>query len=420
MTTPMSADISAPDEVAEAKPPRRLLPSLLLSNVALFSLYLGAAAVLLPTQVAAIDDDPVRKALNLSIVTGAAALVAIFAQPLAGALSDRSRRRNPWILGFGLAGGALAATVALGTSIALLVVLWCVTLLFLNGYQAAVTAVIPDRVPRSKRGIASAIVGVATPLAAVVGVLVSGRLAGTLPLAYGVLGGLIAVSAVVFVLLNREPTLLPGEPVALATQLRGILSALAHRDFRLAFLSRAAVMMSYLIVFHYLLYVVESRVTLPSGWQPVTGVTALTIIAALAMVVGTLTGGILADRLRRYRLFVVVGAALIVVAAIPPLLAGSFAAMVGYVVLMGLGFGCFLAVDTAIVTLVLPKAEDAARDLGILNAANTVPQSLAAFLAGLIVAALGGGPDAYGALFFTSMGFAVLGGLLILGVKGTK
>jgi len=412
--------IHARDGAAGSVRLRRLLPALLLSNVALFSLYLGATAVLLPTQVAAIDDDPVRKALNLSVVTGSAALVALIAQPVIGALSDRSRRRNPWILGFGLAVGVLGATVALGSSIAALVALWCTVTLLLNGYQAAITAVVPDRVPRSRRGIASAIIGVATPVAAVVGVVVAGRLAVNPSLAFGVLGALVAISGIVFVVFNRESSPLPGEPVALGSQLRGMLSALARRDFLLAFLSRAAVMMSYLIVFHYLLYVVEARVALPPGWKPVTGVTILTVMAAVAMVVGTLVGGILADRLRRYRLFVVVGAALIVLAAIPPLLAGSLGAMIGYVVLMGLGFGCFLAVDTAIVTLVLPAAEDAARDLGVLNAANTVPQSLAAFLAGLIVAALGGGPDAYGALFWASIGFAVLGGLFILGIRGTK
>ncbi len=39
----------------------------------------------------------------------------------------------------------------------------------MNLFQAALTAIVPDRVPRERRGVASAVVGVATSVAAVVG-----------------------------------------------------------------------------------------------------------------------------------------------------------------------------------------------------------------------------------------------------------
>ncbi|MFJ7777686.1 hypothetical protein [Streptomyces yangpuensis] len=39
----------------------------------------------------------------------------------------------------------------------------------------------------------------------------------------------------------------------------------------------------------------------------------------------------------------------------------------------GPAFGCYMAVDTALVTMVLPNAEDAARDMGVLNIANAGP-----------------------------------------------
>lgn len=424
MTTTSTPRSDAEAATAEDRLPRRpllrLLLPLLASNLALFSTYLGAAAVLLPTRVAEISPDPVHRALNLSIVSGGAAVVALVAQPVIGALSDRSRRRNPWILGFGLAGAAGMLWTANGGSIAVLLVSWCVVTLLLNGYHAVITAVVPDRVPRSQRGIASAFVGVATPLAAIVGVGTATRLVGNLTLGYGAFGLMVAASAVLFVTTNRERRPQHRDVVSIGRQLRTIGDALRHHDFLLAFLSRAAVMMAYLIVFHFLLYILETRVELPADWTPVMGLTGLTVVAATAMVIGTIAGGVLADRLRRYRLFVVIATGLIAVAAIPPIFSTTFSTMVAYVAVMGLGFGCFLAVDTAIVTLVLPHAEDAARDMGILNVANAAPQTLAAFTAGLIVAALGGGADAYAALFVVSIGFAVLGGILILGIRGTR
>ncbi|WP_432840418.1 MFS transporter [Dactylosporangium sp. CA-092794] len=398
----------------------RLLSPLLAANLALFSTYLGAAAVLLPTQVAGIDPDPVRKALNLSIVTGSAAVVALLAQPLTGALSDRSGRRNPWIAGFGLSAAAGTLWVAGAGSIVLLVGVWCLVTVLLNGFQAVITAVVPDRVPRGQRGVASAFVGVATPVAAIVGVGSASRLIDRPALAYAVFGLMVAGSAVLFVTLNPERRRPRAEVVPIRGQLLTAANALRHRDFLLAFLSRAAAMMAYLIVFHYLLFILESRVRLPARWEAADALAVLTVIAGTAMVTGTVVGGLLSDRLRRYRLFVVIAATLLIVAAVPPILSTGLPAMIVYVSVMGLGFGCFLAVDTAIATLVLPRADDAARDMGILNIANAAPQTLAAFVAGLVVAALGGGPDAYAALFVASIGFAAVSGLVILGIRGVR
>lgn len=409
---------------AEGLPPRRrltrLLVPLLVSNLALFSTYLGVNAVLLPTQVAALQPDPVLKPLTLSIVTGCAAAVALVAQPLVGALSDRSGRRNPWIVACAVLGGAATVSVAGGSSVIVLTIAWCVAILFLNGYQATVTAVVPDRVPRGQRGIASAFVGVATPLAAVVGVGIASRVADTPLTGYAVFGIFVMASASLFVQLNRERSVRTAPSGSLRDQLGSAAGALRHRDFLFAFLSRAAVMMAYLLVFHFLLYVLQERVQLPDGWSPTAALAVLTVVGAAAMVAGTLVGGLLADRLHRYRLFVLIGTVLMAAGSLAPLSSDSLLAMFAYIAIMGVGFGCFLAVDTAIVTLVLPRVEDAGRDLGVLNVANTVPQTLAAFVAGLIVAALGGGADAYGSLFAVSIGFAIVGGVCILGVRGVR
>ena len=103
--------------------------------------------------------DAAHKVADFGLVSGVSAIFATVFNPVAGALSDRSGRRNPWDLG----GGLLAPPVMflLGTvhTILLVTIVWCLGQAVLNVYQAALTSVVPDRVPMAARGKASAAVG---------------------------------------------------------------------------------------------------------------------------------------------------------------------------------------------------------------------------------------------------------------------
>ena len=81
----------------------------------------------------------------------------------------------------------------------------------------------------------------------------------------------------------------------------------------------------------------------------------------------------------------------------------------------GIGHGLYFAVDLALVAEVLPDRErDAAKDLGILNITNALPQSVAPALAPLILAVSGGD---YGALFLAAGAIALAGSFAILPLK---
>ena len=70
------------------------------------------------------------------------------------------------------------------------------------------------------------------------------------------------------------------------------------------------------------------------------------------------------------------------------------AAYVGAVVL-GIGFGAYTAVDFALITEVLPEAADRAKDLGVINIANALPQVLAPVLAAAVLGLGLGYPGLY-------------------------
>ena len=84
--------------------------------------------------------------------------------------------------------------------------------------------------------------------------------------------------------------------------------------------------------------------------------------------------------------------------------------------LPGLGYGCFLSVDQALATQVLPDPESRGKDLGIMNIALAVPQAVAPLFGAMIVAALGG----FVGLFVLSGLFAFAGALAVARVKAVR
>ncbi|WP_329274642.1 MFS transporter [Streptomyces sp. NBC_00691] len=207
----------------EAPRQRGLMPLLLVANSAMMAVYMGVGSVLLPTQVAAIAPDD--KVAVLGLIGGISAIFATAFNPIAGALSDRSGRRNPWILSG--ATGALIALAFLGNvSTALLVGIgWCLVQATMNTYQAAVTAIVPDRVPAARRGTASALVGLGMPIGGTAGVLIASQTTDQLRTGYLIFGAIVAVAALLLSVLcathlapsprrkpGREPNSPPSSP----------------------------------------------------------------------------------------------------------------------------------------------------------------------------------------------------------------
>lgn len=111
-----------------ASPPanKALLPSMLVSALTLFATYGGLIAILLPTQIALIDEP--NKVTNLAIVTTTSFVFTLFAQPLAGAFSDRTRsrfgRRAPWMVMGAVVGSIFLFALGSLTDILWITVTW--------------------------------------------------------------------------------------------------------------------------------------------------------------------------------------------------------------------------------------------------------------------------------------------------------
>ncbi|MFG2616393.1 MFS transporter [Streptomyces sp. NPDC048507] len=413
-TTSTSDASAAPAGPGAPGPTRGLLPLLLVGNSAMYALYIGVAGVLLALQVE--DVDPANKVANFGLIAGVSAIFATVFNPVAGALSDRSGRRNPWILGGGLAAVPAMFLLGFADTILLITIAWCLGQAVMNVYQAALTSVVPDRVSMTARGKASAAVGLGLPIGSAVGALVGAAFSDDYRTGYLVFGALVAAAAVLFSTCAREQRLPARAPLPVRAQLAAFAGALRDHDFRWAFIGRALLVLGYFAVSGYQLYILQDHTVLPDGMEPESAVALLMPLSSVAMVVSTVVGGYLSDRFERRKLFVGASALLSAIALVIPAVSTSWAAMLAFSVVNGLAFGSYMAVDTALVTMVLPKAEDAARDMGVLNIANAGPQIVAPFIASLIVSVSGG----YTALFGVAAVLAVAGALAVRPIRGVR
>ncbi|MFF5932466.1 MFS transporter [Streptomyces sp. NPDC012508] len=404
----------ATGSASEPRPTRGLLSLLLAGNTAMYALYIGVPGLLLALQIE--DIDPANKVANFGLVSGVSAIFATVFNPVAGALSDRSGRRNPWILGGGLL--AIPVMFLLGSvhTILLVMIAWCLGQAVMNIYQAAITSVVPDRVPLASRGKASAAVGLGLPIGSTVGALIGAAFSENYRTGYLVFGVIVAATAVLFTTCAPERRMPAKAPLPVKQQIAAFGSALRDHDFRWAFIGRALLVLGYFAVAGFQLYILKDHTDLPGGLSPEEAVAILMPVNSVAMVVSTVLGGWLSDRYDRRKLFVGASAALAAVALVIPAVSTSWTAMLVFSVVNGLGFGCYMAVDTALVTMVLPKAEDAARDMGVLNVANAGPQIVAPFVASLIVSLSGG----YTALFVVAAVLSVLGALAVRPIRTVR
>jgi MFS family permease len=101
----------------------------------------------------------------------------------------------------------------------------------------------------------------------------------------------------------------------------------------------------------------------------------------------------------------VASAAVMALAAVLLVIWPTWTAALAAAPLLGVGFGTYWAVALAILTQVLPAAENRAKDLGVINVANALPQVVGPAIAGVVLASTHNYP-----LLFALSAIATLGG----------
>ncbi len=409
----MSSELNAP--------PRGLVAFYALGYVGAYVALITPVASTLALKVA--EFDPSGKEATLGLVSAIGALFALVTNPLAGAASDRTTsrfgRRRPYIV-LGTAAGVVGlAVVGFAGSIPIVLVGWSIAQVGFNLVLAALQALLPDQIPLGQRARVSAILGISQQVSPLVGigiatgVMASGAGMGPVFLVPGLVGAALLALLVVKL---PDKQLEHAEPFNLLDLVKPTPGKAA--DFGFAWFGRFFVILGFAIYTTYQVYFITDRVGIATKDVTLVQLGAV-LIFSVVLTVSAVISGRLSDRWQRRKVFVyaaviVVGVGMVMLAFTTTLALFFVAAAV-----MGVGIGAFFAVDLALVTDVLPDQEHAAaKDLGIFNIANALPQSVAPAIAPLFLAVGGGGN--YTLLFLAAAVLALLGAALIVPIKAVR
>lgn len=412
--------------VSTVAPPRPtvrqngLLTWLFLLNAAILTVYAAFIVILVPDQIARIDEQ--NKVANLAIVMTASSIATIIIHPLIGALSDRTRsrlgKRAPWMIVGGATGALFTVLLAGAGTIWAVCLYWVLMMLCVNSVATVGSAIVPDRFARERLGVASAVVALGIFVGMGAGVALAGVAVNSIGVGYAAFGIGFLIVCVLFVVFNRDFSSreMHREPFSWRAFFTSFwVDPRRYPDFWWAFAGRFFLILAYQSVQSYLLYILRDYIGLSDAES--TGMsTLITAVMLIGALVTTYFCGRISDRTGRRKIFVFVSSLIMAVSLLIPLLLPSLTGMFALAAVFGVGYGIYMSVDTALMNEVLPAADQAAKDLGILNIATALPQAFTPALVGVLILVTGG----YAAVFIAGIVFAVLGALTVIPIRSVR
>lgn len=377
--------------------------------IAYIGAFLGVAPllqILAPVHAAVID--PAAKSAILSQAIFFGCVAAGFGNILGGTISDRTRsrhgRRRPWIIvGALMTVASYAVLLWSRTPFMMVVGLVCFQVAF-NFLLAPLIALFADRMPDNRRGVMSAVLGMAYPLAVTAGSIIMAWGPQSEAARFATLGVILLLTTIPFALLSREDAPPPEkvrEPFS-GLSPANLFKPFSNRDFSLAWAVRFLIATGYSLVAFYLLYYIADAIayatlypsqTAEAGHSLVMTVSLVGVLGVSALV--ALAG----SRIKRRKLVGIGGGLLLSAAALLLGVTPEWVLVVVAFAFYGMGQGAFGSIEMALMTDVLPSAEDRGKDLGLINLAVTLPQATAPLAALVLLEGFGFG---FRSLFFAA------------------
>src|SRR4051812_18515747 len=269
----------------------------------------------------------------LGYITGIAQLVFLVLSPLIGLWSDRLRsplgRRTPFLYGGAVVGLLGLLIIAFAPNLVVVGGGWGLGLLGGQSANQALLAIAAERIPDEQRGKGSALNGLVSQLAPIVGIGLVYPFASSPSLIFIIPGVVGLVMVLAFPIIKREGSSMGFVPIGVVT-IRSLLESYVfnprkYPDFGWNWLGRFIFFMGLYFNTAYGTFFYAQR--LDVAVKDVAGVVSLIgLMGVVAASIGAMVGGFLSDKLRRRKLFTLLGAILFVAGGVTEAFAHSMPA----------------------------------------------------------------------------------------------
>ncbi|MDQ6721393.1 MAG: MFS transporter [Candidatus Dormibacteraeota bacterium] len=393
-----------------------------------------------------------HEGLALGVLEGVGSLMAVVWQPVAGALSDRTRtrfgRRHPFIVGGTIGDVLFLVGLALSGSFGLVLIFYFLLQTASNTAQGPYQGLMPDVVPVAQRGTASGYFGVAN----VVGLLAGTVGAGLILSHAGRMAAILSICGLLVLTMLPTVLLIPDRAEPTAGQFKSVRQAivttfarpLRYPKFLWLMGSRLLILMGLVGVQSFVFFYFSNVFFHNDRNDTITASYTLQGLVIVAAFLISWPAARASDRFGR-RPFILVGGLLGAagvlmlvfshfqllpsqlveplarILKVPPLAAQ--ATLVG--VLIGIGYGLFFSVDWAFIQDVIP-ANEAGLFMGFSNIATAGSGIIARFIGGFLLDPFNHGPKVLGlpggfpVIFSVFSASLLVGALLILKVPEVR
>lgn len=400
----------------QPKRPIKLGFALLIGPACWLGPYVGVSATLLPAKIGELAPD--NKVALVAIASAIAMIVATIANIIAGSLSDVTRtrygKRAPWIVINSILSALCLIALSMTKSVAMLLTVWGIYQAVLNAVVAPMIAQISDRVAPKWRGTISSFYGIGQAIGNYGSGIVASQFIDTSAVGIQVLAAFALIGGILSAFLAKELSNL-NEPKAdfnVATLKQNFMFPIKDsRDYYLALAGKMLMVTGQYVIVGYQLYIFTDYMKLGKV-ETAASIATMSAILMVTGIVFTALAGPIADKTRKLKAPVALSTVLLGVGAFFPFLAAKPWTMFAYAVVAGIGMGAYNAVDQALNVSVLPNPNSAAKDLGIINMANTLGQVFGPMIAAIAISTMG-----YQSIFPVETIICVVGGLLIMLIK---
>jgi Na+/melibiose symporter-like transporter len=369
-----------------------------------------------------------QKNTYLGLLTLAGLLLAMVAQPVAGAVSDRSNfrwgRRRPYILVGSILALFFISGIGFAATYAAIFVMYCLLQVCTNTAQGPYQAFIPELAPPDKHGLASGVKSLLEVVGGIVFIYLtslfmdryfSGEGGYWLWVVLGLLALVLLAAMLVTVTTVREPPAVSGVLRAspLADWYRNVRQVLANRDLVWFLLSRLIVFMAFTTIQQFALYYLKDVIGVTN---PAEATAQFSVIAVVGMVVVVWPAGFISDRIGRR--FLTIAAGLLGALGIGIIaLSQEYGTILWAAAIIGIAMGIFNSANWALATDLVAKGEEA-EYLGIANMATAGGAALAR-LVGIGIDFFNGYRPGLGYTFMLllCLAYFVVGSLLVLKIR---